>query len=391
MFAVTLASAATLLVSIALAETLLFLAVALWIVWRPRQLNVPTYFFPLIAFTIATVISLAASPQPELGWGPVFKVILLPMGILAATFVNTAWRARTSLAVLVALAAIASSIALVQFGIAYVRFLSTHQIADDPTMLARITGFMGHWMIFSGEQLLIWCAAVPALIVLGRRWTIPVSAVGATLILSFTRSAWLGAFAGIAVVAFLLPRRVLIPIVLPLAIVGVAASGLIYHRVALSFASAQAGSDNGAGEGVTSRIKLWKAGVQMIHDHPLFGVGPQRIAVEFPKYYRGADINTGFYSGHLENNFIQIAAERGLLCLATFLWFLIELYVELIRLFKSADAGIRWVVLSALAALTGFVVAGLGDFNFGHSQVFLLLLFIVSLPYGVIHDGVPAE
>ena len=77
--------------------------------------------------------------------------------------------------------------ALIQFVIAYARFLGTEQLADDPTVLARITGFMGHWLTFSGEQLLVWCAAVPALIYLGKRWFVPLTIVGAALILSFTR------------------------------------------------------------------------------------------------------------------------------------------------------------------------------------------------------------
>jgi O-antigen ligase len=390
LYVTVLASAAFILVSLAVAETLLFVSAAMWIIWRPRRLQVPTYFIPLCAFMIATAISLAASPQPDIGWGPVRKVVLLPLGILVATLVNTPSRARRSLAVLVGVSFLASSVALIQFAIAYVHFLASRQLADDPTILARITGFMGHWITFSGEQVLIWCAAVPALAILGRRWMIPVGVIGASLVLSFTRSAWLGAFVGVGVIAFFLPRRLLIPVLLPLLIVVGAASGLIYHRVTMSFATGSANLASGAGEGVTARIKLWKAGLLMIHDHPLFGVGPQRIAYEFPRYYRGTDLYTStgtptFYWGHLENNFIQIAAERGLLCFATFLWFLLELYAELLRMLKNSDPGVRWMILSALAALTGFLVSGLAEFNFGDSEVFLLLLFIVSIPYGVIY------
>jgi len=50
---------------------------------------------------------------------------------------------------------------------------------------------------------------------------------------------------------------------------------------------------------------------------------------------------------------------------------------------KSSDAGARWIPLSAIAALTGFLVAGFMEYNFGDSEVLLLLLFIVSVPFGV--------
>jgi O-antigen ligase len=158
--------------------------------------------------------------------------------------------------------------------------------------------------------------------------------------------------------------------------VAAAASGLIYHRVSMSFQQEKFAPDSG-------RLELFVAGVQMIKDHPLFGVGPQRISSEFPRYYRGYDLaNAHFYYGHLENNVLQIAAERGLPCLAAFLWFIIELYSSLARMLKTAR-DTRWAPLAALSALTGFIVAGLFSYNFGDSEVLLLLLFIVSLPYGL--------
>src|SRR5439155_458002 len=48
-----------------------------------------------------------------------------------------------------------------------------------------------------------------------------------------------------------------------------------------------------------SRVALLFGGLQMIRDHPLFGVGPQRIHSEFPRYYSGTDLSN-FYYGHLE-------------------------------------------------------------------------------------------
>jgi O-antigen ligase len=236
---------------------------------------------------------------------------------------------------------------------------------------------MGHWMTFSGELLLVWCAAIPALLILGRRWMVPLGIVGAAIVLSFTRSVWLGAAAGFAVAAFMMPRKVLVGVLFPIGIVGAAASGLIYHRVSMSFQQKRFAPDS-------ARLELFIGGVRMIRAHPMFGVGPERIHEEFPKYYRGNDLaNANFYYGHLENNVVQLAAERGLLCLATFFWFIFELYASLIGMLKTAAEDTRWTAASALAALTGFLVAGFFEYNFGDSEVLLLLLFIVSLPFGL--------
>ena len=88
--------------------------------------------------------------------------------------------------------AAASLMGIVQFALSYRRFLETGKLADDPTVLARITGPMGHWMTFGGEQLIVWCAAVPALVALGLAWVVPISISAAALILGFTRSVWIG-------------------------------------------------------------------------------------------------------------------------------------------------------------------------------------------------------
>jgi O-antigen ligase len=166
-------------------------------------------------------------------------------------------------------------------------------------------------------------------------------------------------------------------VALPVALVSVLASGLIYHRVSVSLQGSRFGPDSG-------RLELLIGGVRMIKDHPLFGVGPERIHTEFVRYYRGRDLNqVNFYYGHLENNVIQIAAERGLLCLAAFFWFIFELYGSLLEMLKTGPEEMHWLVLSAIAALSGFIVAGFFSYNFGDSEILLLLLFIVSIPYGI--------
>ncbi len=378
-YALTVSGAAALLVSIAIGELFLSTALVVWIVWRPRKPLLPSFFVPMCAFIAATLISLALSPDPALNWA-LRKTILFVMVLLPPAFVTTTQRARTAVAVLLAVASLTSAYGLIQFAIKYSRFLTTQQLADDPTILARITGLMGHWLTFSGEQLLVWCAAIPAIVSLGRRWYVPITMVGAALILSFTRGAWAGAVAAAVVVSLMMPKRVLLPLLLPLALIAAAASGLIYHRVSASLdANRQFMPDTG-------RMELWKAGLQMIREHPWVGVGPERVSMEFPHHYRGNNLDNIYY-GHLENDYLQIAAERGLICFAAFLWFILELYAGLFRLLKSAGEESRWIALSAIAALTGFAVSGLGEYNFGDSEVQLLLFFIVTIPFGVLHEG----
>jgi len=370
----TLLSAAASLVSIAASEILLGAACLLWIVIRPRPLILPSYVLPLCAFMATTLLSFAMSPDRSVGEHQIGKFVLFPIGLLAANFVNDSWRIKLTFKMLLIIAAAGSLTALVQFGLKEQRFLATGRTEYDPMVLDRVKGFVGHWMTFSGGQLLVWCAALPIMVLIGKRWIIPLSVIGIAIVFSFTRGAWLGAASGIAVASVWIPRRLLIRMVVPILFVAVIASPFIYHRVSMSV-KGESGGDIG-------RIKLWKVGIEMVRAHPLFGVGLERIPREFPSYYKGTDLDT-FYIGHMQNNFMQIAAERGLICFATFLWFLLVLYRSLWRFVKSIDETFRLTVVSAMCALTGFLVMGLAEFNFGDSEPLILFFFIVSIPFGV--------
>lgn len=373
-FILTLLSAASTLVSIAAAQTLFGLAVLLWIVTRPRPFYLPAYVLPLGLFMVTTLLSLAMSPEPSVGGAPIRKFVLFLIGLLSANFVNTARRVQVTFRVLLAVASIGAAFSLLQFVIKERRFLATKNLADDPMALDRVKGFMSHWMTFSGGQLLVWCAAVPVVIWIGRRWLVPLTLVGCAIIFSYTRSAWMGAVAGVAAAGFWIPRRQLITILVPIVISCLLASPFIYHRLSLS-AHGKFGPDYG-------RAALLKVGVEMVREHPLFGVGLERIPREFPKYYKGDNLDS-FYYGHMQNDFMQIAAERGLLCFAAFLWFLAAIYRSLWGFLKSSDETLRLTALSAVSVLTGFLVMGLAEYNFGDSEPLMLFLFIVSIPFGV--------
>jgi putative inorganic carbon (hco3(-)) transporter len=370
-FWLTAASAAASLVSIAAMEILLTAACLLWFLKR-FPLKWPPYTAPLIAFAVTTIISLLVSPNPAVGWHPIQKFVLFAMGFLAVKYVTTETSVIAAFKLMIGVATISSAIAIVQFVFKVLQFQSTGLPKDDPTLLNRITGMLGHWMTFSGVHLLVWCAAIPALTVLGKRWMPTVSVIGAALVLSNTRSVWLAAAVGFGFIAFALPRRILAAVLVPMLIVTLVASPFIYRRISMSFDKSL--STN------FSRAAYRAVGMKMVRDHPLFGVGPERVHDEFLKYYTGPPLE--FY-GHLHNNIVQIAAERGLVCLAAFLWFFVELYRSLLRQFKDSEDDKRWVTLGAVAALTGFVVAGLNEYNFGDSEVLVLLLFIVSIPFGL--------
>ena len=386
MFRLTLATAAATLISISASQILLTLTLAAWAILRPRGPRWPGYTVPMAAFMLATLLSLAMSPDPSVGAGPVRKFVLVSLGLLAATFVTTESRLRQTVKALVVVASVAALVGLIQFGFQYAEFRSTGDLADDPMVLARATGFMGHWMTFGGGQMLVWSAALPLLMALKfGAFRIGAGLIGVGLIFGFTRSVWIGAFAAVAVAAVYLPFRQIGRLLIPVVIVAILASGFIVRRVSMSFMEGNFAPDTG-------RIEMAGVGVRMVRDHPFFGVGPERVVSEFEAYYRGEDIQN-LYIGHLHNNFLQIAAERGLICLIAFLWLFLRIGLDMVRGARSTDPVRKWASVAGLTVSMAFLSAGLFEYNFGDSEVLMLFLFLVSIPYGIMarepldHDG----
>jgi len=132
----------------------------------------------------------------------------------------------------------------------------------------------------------------------------------------------------------------------------------------------------------------------MVLDAPLLGLGPGGVRRHYPEYKNPAARRPG--TGHLHNNLVQIAAERGLLGLAAWLGIWIVFFVRAGRIYARLAAGRvddRALVAGSLAAVSGFLVAGLFEYNFGDSEVIGLLWVVMAFPFvvGSEDDAVPAH
>ncbi len=91
-------------------------------------------------------------------------------------------------------------------------------------------------------------------------------------------------------------------------------------------------------------------------------------------------------TGHVHNTPLQILVERGVIGLAAWLWIWLGFYAHTIALLRRlpADARHEWaLVAGSLAAVTGFLVGGLAEYNFGDSEVVLVAWTLVALPFVV--------
>jgi len=231
----------------------------------------------------------------------------------------------------------------------------------------RVTGLSTHVMTNSGLLL-------PLSLLFGilwlhdRKWWMLVASVLATfaLLLTYTRSAWLAWIVAVfAVLVLPRPKWILYATAALLLFVSFMPIGM-FGRLWSSF--------NPRVESNLDRIRMVQAGVEMIRDYPLFGVGPGNVK-EMYTLYRRPDAPR-FKVPHLHNNVIQIWAERGVLALAGYILFIFFFVRECARGWRTPQR--KWAE-GGIAIATAMTCAGMFEFNFGDTEVFYLMLDLFAL------------
>jgi O-antigen ligase len=192
------------------------------------------------------------------------------------------------------------------------------------------------------------------------------------LLLSLTRSAWLGVLVAACLLVFLRDRRLLVA----LPVIFIAAMVLIPPEVDQRLRSFVRPDVSGR-----DRYYMLQTAMHMTANHPLLGLGPDMVSDAYPIYVvEGAPQPTNV---HLHNNFAQIAAERGLFCLGAWLWLMGSLLVWCVRAYRrtSGDPERRALAAGSLGALISGLAAGFFEYNFGDSEFLMLFLFVMAVPF----------
>ncbi len=239
----------------------------------------------------------------------------------------------------------------------------------------RIMATLSHWMTFSGLTMIVGC------LLLGfafeergrRRWLGLAAAVPfAAMILTFTRNAYVGTL--VAVTLYLLVRQprgllLLLPALLVLFL-------LVPRDVRTRFASIASLSDRTNRD----RIAMMHAGLRMIREAPVFGVGPEMVE-RYYTLYRDEDAPQ-WHVPHLHNNTLQIAASNGVFAAAAYLALMFLFFARAIALLRRETSPDRAALLAgALLAGTALFVAGFFEYNFGDTEVEMATLLVLAVPF----------
>jgi O-antigen ligase len=238
----------------------------------------------------------------------------------------------------------------------------------------RVSGFLGHYMTQSGVVLLSLCLFF-AMTLMERKitkifWIFLSFLSFLSLILTFTRSAWLGAFFGVSLIIILFRPKLLF-LAIPLLILFILFSPISVKNRFLSIFDPNDETNR-------DRIHMGIAGIRIISKYPLFGSGPDTVRL----IYRDFKVKEAVRDNpHLHNNIIQIFAERGIFALISWLWFIFISVKKNWEVFKfSKEDFFKFSSLGAIGAISGFLISGLFEYNFGDSEVKTLLLYIITYP-----------
>ena len=382
--------------SITLSETALVLLTLLWL-WTLRTPHARAAALwpllpPVLAFSGVTVLSALASGHPGSSLAAAKGLLLVAALYVTADLLYGPEDADRFLWALSVVVAAAAAVGLLQVS------LCPSPTAPElsPRWLYhrcdRARAFFSIYMTLAGILTMVLLATLPRVLPgrAFRAWALPPWLISlAALIATFTRGAWAGFAAGALALLPAARRRTRWLIVGGLVVVVAALLAMPYqvrvrfltlnelrHRVLTMADPHEAG--------VTERLHMWRSGLAMWREHPLLGVGPGGVKREYPRYALPEAVKKR--TGHVHNTPLQILVERGILGLAAWLWIFGAFYVQaigLLRRLPRESAQERALVAGSLAAITGFLIGGMSEYNFGDTEVVLVAWTLVALPFVV--------
>ncbi len=177
------------------------------------------------------------------------------------------------------------------------------------------------------------------------------------LLVNLKRGPWLGVLVGISLFCGYYARR-LVGVIVAVSIAVAFSVQPIYDRIASSYAHFTIAG---------GRSTIWRIGAELIAEYPL-GVGYHNSGI-----LRQFDPQIPPELKHFHNNLLNIVAENGWLAGLLFVWFLLAACYSCFRTPRNPMS------VAIGCALVSWQTAGLVEYNFGDSEVMLIVWILLGL------------
>jgi len=339
--------------------------------WMRTPVDVPALVW-LLALVLASTFSL----DPGQSFPRVAKGLLFLLVPVAAYHGRDERLARRAVTVLLVSAVAAALFALGRFVLA------------GPHFPNRVKGAVGHPLTYGGQGMLFASLATAIAIRCRGRWR--AGALAALVVLlpalagTYTRSAWIGYVAALAVIVAFTRARWLCGVAGGVAALALVLPG-VYRARAFSILDPQSPWNR-------ERVHMWDAGLRMFRDHPWTGVGLQDLHSIYEVYKPPGAVEP---AGHLHSVYVQVAATMGIVGLAALAFLVVGLMRAASRAFlewrrtaardrsPSGDFAAA-ISLGVSAAFVGFLVSGLMEWNLGDEELLDLLCVLVGIAFGAV-------
>ena len=326
-----------------------------------RWVRTPVDLPAVIWIAALAIVSLFAI-DPQASWPRVTKGLLLLLVPVTVYHAREETVARKAVAILLVSAGIAAVYAITRF------------VVQGPDFPNRVKGAVGHPLTYGGQAMLVAAIASAIAIRSEGRWRtgalLTLGALLPALAGTYTRSAWIGYIAALVVILAFSRARWL---------AGLAAGILGLAFVLPGAYRARAFSildpDNPWNR---ERVHMWEAGVRMLRDHPWTGVGLQDLHSLYEQYKSPGAIET---PGHLHSVYVHVAATMGIVGIVALAILIAGLFRAASRAFQTRKGFGATISLGVTAALVGFLVSGLMEWNFGDEELLDLLYVMVGIAF----------
>jgi len=334
------------------------------------------------AFGVWTLISAAGSAEPVNSLRAASSVLLLATLWVVLHAVGDAVRARWFASVLFGALVVVAALSIIQ-----VTTCGGDRMYGKPAALPRVVasffgkcerahGFFSIYMTLAGVLAIVLTLTLPRL----RELRHPVAAVAAWVVaavafaLTSVRGAWLGCGAGVAVVILGVRRQAALVIGVLVMTMALLAMPTVRHRASSMLDM----TDPTARE----RLAMWSAGLTLVREHPVMGIGAGQVKRLYPEYAPAYAVRR--HTSHLHNTPLQIAVERGIPGLVLWLWMFAAFFVRSVRIWRGLPVDARAdraLVAGCVAGIAAFLVSGLFEYNFGDTEVLLVAISVMALPF----------